>query len=275
MRVTLLGAGGMLATALATAFDDTELAPLTQAECDITVPESVHASLSAARPDVILNAAAYTAVDDAESHEALATAVNGTGVGTLGAAARALGATVVHYSTDYVFPGTNPNGYAEDDEVGPVNAYGRSKLAGETALRASGAAHYIIRTAWLYGPNGKNFVDTILRLARDKGTLSVVNDQTGSPTYTDDLAKAARTLVEVQPPFGTYHRTNDGRATWYDVAQAALEIADIRAELKPVTSAEFPRPASRPAFSILRSTKLPPLRPWREALEDYLLRHPI
>lgn len=273
MRVVLFGAGGMLATALAEAFSDTQLTPLTEADCDLTKPDDVKSVLSKLRPELILNAAAYTAVDEAETHEALATAVNGTAVGTLGAVACSLTATIVHYSTDYVFPGTNPYGYAEADLAGPMNAYGRSKLAGEVALQQSGAKHYLIRTAWLYGPNGKNFVDTILRLAQDKGTLSVVNDQTGSPTYTQDLAKATRALVEARQPFGTYHRTNDGRATWYGVAQAALEITGTRAELKPVTSGEFPRPARRPTCSLLRSTKLPPLRSWREALADYLIHH--
>lgn len=275
MRVVLFGAGGMLATALAEAFSDTQLTPLTEADCDLTKPDDVESVLAKLRPELILNAAAYTAVDEAETHEALATAVNGTAVGTLGAVARSLAATIVHYSTDYVFPGTNPDGYAEADLAGPMNAYGRSKLAGEVALQQSGAKHYLIRTAWLYGTNGKNFVDTILRLARDKGTLSVVTDQTGSPTYTQDLAKATRALVAARQPFGTYHRTNDGRATWHGVAQAALEITGTRAELKPVTSGEFPRPARRPACSLLRTTKLPPLRPWREALADHLLRHPI
>lgn len=270
MRVVLFGAGGMLATALEKAFASEDLIPLAKQQCNLTKPPDVRRMLTEVRPAIILNAAAYTAVDEAELHEELATAVNGTAVGTLAAVAREIGALVVHYSTDYVFPGVNASGYAEDAPTGPVNAYGRSKLAGELALRASGADHYLIRTAWLYGPNGKNFVDTVLRLANERGRLSVVTDQTGSPTFTRDLARATHHLVNQRPPFGTYHRTNDGAVTWYGLAQAVFEIAGVAAELTPVTTAQFQRPAPRPACSILRSTKLPPLRPWRAALEEYL-----
>jgi dTDP-4-dehydrorhamnose reductase len=179
-------------------------------------------------------------------------------------------ATFVHYSTDYVFSGDRPDGYTESDTPGSaVNSYGESKLAGEVALQTSGARFYLLRTAWLYGAGGKNFVDTMLRLASEREELRVVNDQYGSPTYTRDVANATRELLTNFQP-GIYHITNNGTATWYDLAKEACALAGAEVMVVPITSAEYPLPARRPQYSVLKNTGGPALRDWRDALKEYI-----
>ncbi len=270
MRIVLLGADGMLAKALREALAKQTLIPLTHHDCDVTKADAVRRRLTAARPDVIINGAAYTDVDGAEQQEALASAINGTAVGTIASIARELGSRVVHFSTDYVFDGRSANGYAEDDPVAPLNAYGRSKALGERLLKESGADYYLVRTAWLYGPGGKNFVDTILRLSTERPVLNVVADQIGSPTYTRDLAESVVRLLDQSPPFGVYHRTNDGVTAWYDFAKAIIELVHRTTDVRATTAVEYGQPANRPKVSVLRTTKLSPLRAWRAALTDYL-----
>ncbi|MBI3115483.1 MAG: dTDP-4-dehydrorhamnose reductase [Candidatus Kerfeldbacteria bacterium] len=270
MRVVLFGAGGMLATALADAYRHDDLTLLAERDCDITKPDQVETALNRIRPSLVINAAAYTNVDGCEEEPDLANAVNGEAVGTIGHGAKRLGATVVHLSTDYVFDGTSPSGYAEDAPVAPLSAYGRSKALGERRLAESGANFYLVRTAWLFGPHGKNFVETMLQLSKKKRSLKVVNDQTGSPTYTRDLADAVHRLVASAAPVGIYHRTNDGAVTWYEFARTIFRLAGRRVDVQPCTTDEFPRPAKRPANAVLQTTKLPPLRPWRDALAAYL-----
>ncbi len=266
----IIGAKGMLGTMLSQIFADQNPILLDRDEIDITDETSVRSKLIEIKPTVIINAAAYTNVDGAETDKETAFQVNEKGIENLANVARELGATVVHYSTDYVFPGDKEEGYTEEDESsGPLNVYGESKLAGEKALQHA-PNHYLIRTAWLYGPNGKNFVTTMLGLAKEKDSLSVVNDQIGSPTFTKDLAQYTRTLLEEEYPFGTYHGVNDGRTSWYEFAKKIFEIADVNIEVKPVTSAEFVRPAKRPSFSILQNTKGPKMRSWTEALQEYI-----
>lgn len=223
--------------------------------------------------DVVINAAAYTRVDDAESDETTATRINGTAAGTVATAARLAGARVVQLSTDYVFDGRSTVPYDERHPIDPVNAYGRSKAAGERAvLAAHPEGSYIVRTAWLYGAHGPNFARTILSAASTRQTLGVVNDQRGQPTWTADLAAAIIELLSVDAEPGVYHATNSGEASWFDFARAIFEQAGLDpARIVPTLSSEFARPAARPSYSVLGHRALDtagvsPLRPWQEAL---------
>lgn len=237
------------------------------------------ARISELRPTHIINAAAYTAVDGAEADRDSAFAVNESAVRTIALAAKAVDATLVHYSTDYVFPGSKKEGYSEDKMPGPaVNVYGESKLEGERALEEIAPTYYLVRTAWLYGPNGKNFVNTMLaRGAEADATFRVVNDQRGCPTYTKDVALFTKVLLdepERNTP-GIYHAVNSGVASWYEFAQEIFRIAGMDVRVEPVATDEFPRPARRPQYSVLKQTKGPPLRAWQEALDDYIKQYKL
>ncbi|MBI4127485.1 MAG: dTDP-4-dehydrorhamnose reductase [Parcubacteria group bacterium] len=271
--ILILGAKGMLGHALMDTFADLAPTGLDRDELDITNSIEVDAKFSLLTPKTIINAAAFTAVDQCENEatKPICDKVNGEAVGILAEAAKRISATIIHFSTDYVFDGTKQEGYLETDEPkNPVNAYGASKLAGEQALRSSGANFYLIRTAWLYGAYGKNFVDTMLSLGKTKKELTVVNDQHGKPTYTVDLAKATRRLLEGEYTPGVYHFVNEEATTWYDFAVEIFKQAKIPMQVHPIPSSDFLRPAKRPAYSILLNTKFPPLRPWKEALAEYL-----
>ncbi|MDO8557809.1 MAG: dTDP-4-dehydrorhamnose reductase [bacterium] len=281
-KLLIIGAKGMLGRALTGSFSDWELVCWDKEEIDITRESEVRKKISKFVPSVIVNAAAFTDVDACETNRELALAVNGRAVEYLAKAAREINATLVHYSTDYVFDGKNINGYAEDDEPqNPVNTYGESKLLGEQSLKsASGLQYYLIRTSWLFGERGKNFVRTMLDLGRTKERFSVVNDQHGKPTYAEDLAQATRKLIEKSYPAGTYHLVNEPATTWYDFAKeifdadAAKNPGANKPEIIPCDSSVFPRPAKRPLYSALKNTKFPLLRPWREALAEYLKEMP-
>jgi dTDP-4-dehydrorhamnose reductase len=241
-------------------------------DIDITDKKEVYQKIALLKPEIVINAAAYTAVDDCQTNKELAMAVNGYALEYLAKACKDCRAILVHYSTDYVFDGKNPSGYKEDDRPGiPVNVYGQSKLLGEELLMKNTDKFYLLRTAWLYGKNGKNFPKTILHLAKERDTLRVVNDQHGSPTYTLDLAKKTKAILEASMPFGIYHTTNSGHCTWYELAKKVFELSKIKIKVEPITSKEFPTPAKRPKYSILINTKLPPMRSWEEALKEYLL----
>lgn len=287
MKVLLLGARGMLGEWLEEVFAKYEITSWDKADLDITDENQVRAKIVTLSPDLVINAAAYTAVDKAEEEKELAYAINAEGTQNIAQTVKDLGATMVHYSTDYVFPGDKKNGYLENDPPGPaVNVYGESKLAGERALKAINPKFYLIRTAWLYGPKipntHPNFVDTILQLGRNKleqskstghlASLPVVNDQFGNPTYARDLARATKNLLTNQSVPGIYHIVNRGVASWYDLASEIFSLLDVPVEVTPVSSSEFPRPARRPRYSILRSNYGPAMRSWREALKDYLSR---
>lgn len=274
-NIVIIGAHGLLGTYLAARFADYHPMALTHQDIDITNLASVQTVVSALAPDIIINAAAYTKVDQCETERDLAWAVNGLAPGYLAMTARACQATLIHFSTDYIFAGDRAEGYPEDwADLRPVNAYGESKLAGERAIMAectpAWQKAYVIRTAWLYGAHGQNFVDTMLALAEKKSELKIVHDQFGSPTFASDLADQTRRLIEQQPPYGTYHCTNSGVCSWYELAEAIFQIIGKTVRLEACSSADFPRPARRPRYSILLNSKLPPLRPWREALTDYL-----
>jgi dTDP-4-dehydrorhamnose reductase len=252
VKVAVTGAGGMLATALLaeiTARGHVAL-PFTRAALDITDAAAVGKVLSSARPDVVVQCAAYTRVDDAEHEESRALDVNAHGTANVARACAAIGARFVYPGTDYVFAGDASVPYPPDAPTAPINAYGRTKLAGEAAARAAGDA-LVVRTSWLYGPGGRNFVGTVLRRARMGEPLRVVDDQHGAPTSTLDLAAMIVALLERGAPSGTYHATSRGDTTWYGLACAALELAGLAADITPCATADMPRPARRPAYSVL------------------------
>ncbi len=244
-------------------------------ELDITDPRQCAARMKELRPEVVLNAAALTAVDYCELHEEEAFRVNAQGAGNLAEAAASSGALLVHYSTDYVFDGGRPEPYREEDPTGPRSVYGRSKLRGEEMVRSRSTEHLILRTAWLFGCHGKNFIRTILQAAREGQPLRVVDDQRGSPTYARDLAACTMKLVGGRCR-GTYHVTNSGACSWYELARFSVECSGIEeVAVSPVSSSEYPRPARRPANSVLVNARLEKegfglLRSWQEAVREYI-----
>jgi dTDP-4-dehydrorhamnose reductase len=253
---------------------DWRVAAFTEEDLDVSDLEAVRRAFSMVSPAVVINCAAYTNVDGAETNEKAAHHVNAEAPGQLARACLQAGAALVHFSTDYVFDGTSERPYREDDPVRPLGVYGRTKLAGEEAIRASGAPYLILRSQWLYGRHGKNFVDTILARVEAGEALSVVGDQHGAPTYARDLAAAALAAVGKQLR-GIYHAANAGACTWYDVARAALQFAGHDPDrVKPVLTTAFPRPARRPAYGVLDTSRLAQagitLRRWEEALEAYI-----
>lgn len=248
-----------------------ELFAFDSGELDVMDYERVGEVLGEMMPDFVINCTGYTNVDLAESEKDKAFALNADVVGNLGRLSRELNFKLIHFSTDYVFPGEKGTGYLESDLAGPLNVYGESKYAGEKALLECGANAYIVRTAWLFGPNGKNFVDTMIRLGRENGSVQVVNDQFGSPTYTLDLAAAVlRDFVFMERDFGIYHLVNSGGVSWYEFALNIFVMAGMKVEVEAVSSNEFVRPAKRPNCGILLNSKLPLLRPYEEALSEYI-----
>lgn len=274
MRVLLTGTNGQvgyeLARSLAAAHD---LVALDRAALDLSDLEAIGPALERARPEVIVNAAAYTAVDRAENEREAAFRINAQALEAIGKAAAACGALVIHYSTDYVFDGAKRAPYIEEDAPGPLNVYGESKLAGERALAAAGCRHLILRTSWVYESRGRNFLRTILRLAGEKNELRVVGDQIGSPTAARDLAGAtARLLVGEASPEGIYHLSAAGQASWFDFAREILAHTGKRhVRVVAIPSSEYPTAARRPRNSVLSSEKIRSacgieLPEWREAL---------
>jgi dTDP-4-dehydrorhamnose reductase len=275
MKIMVVGARGMLGTDLMAAFAPHHPSGFDLPELDITDAAQCRERMREARPDAVIHAAALTDVDYCEAHEEEAYRVNGEGTGNLAEAASAAGALLIYYSTDYLFDGASAEGYREEDAPHPLSVYGKSKRMGENLVRDAGAHHLILRTSWLFGCNGKNFIRTIVGIAREGKALRVVDDQRGSPTYTRDLAERTAVLLQAGCR-GTYHVTNRGACTWYELACRSVAWAGVAgADVTPVTTREFPRPAPRPACSILRHARmereqLPPMRPWEEAVQDYL-----
>ena len=275
-RVLVTGAGGQLGLDLLDAFARTQVVGRTRAELDVADRDAVHDTIRDVAPDVVVHAAAWTDVDGCEDDHDRAHAVNALGPWWVAQACADVGATMVHVSTDYVFDGSDNAGRAwtEFDPVAPLNQYGRSKAAGEALVRQTLARHHIVRTAWVSGARGQNFVRTMLRLGRERGAVSVVDDQVGSPTFTRDLAAA---IVELSTAdvHGTWNRTNTGHCSWYDLAAATFELAGVDVELSRTTSDAFPRPAARPAWSVLdprhaTQAGLTPLPDWRDGLARML-----
>jgi dTDP-4-dehydrorhamnose reductase len=272
LRILLTGSTGQLGFELAARLADSgELRALDRAALDLANIDALRDNLRRAAADVIVNAAAYTAVDKAEAEPQLALRVNGLAPGVMAEEAKRSGALLVHFSTDYVFDGRGSAPYREDDPVAPLNAYGRSKLDGEQRIRASGCRHVIVRTAWLYG-RGANFVRAILRQARKGASLRVVNDQLGAPTWAADVAAIVVRLLDAN---GVFHVTSAGQASWYEVAQEIVRLAGLPAELRPVTTEEYGAAAPRPRYSVLdngrlRAAGIEPIGDWRDRLSAYL-----
>ncbi|MGQ0546926.1 MAG: dTDP-4-dehydrorhamnose reductase [Betaproteobacteria bacterium] len=297
MKILLLGRDGQVGSELKRLLEPAaELTAPTLDQVDLTRPRQIRDAVRTVRPQVILNAAAYTAVDAAEKEEALAATLNVEAPALLAAEAAKLGALLVHYSTDYVFDGAKRTPYREGDPPNPMSAYGRSKLAGEHAIQASGCRHLILRTAWVYASRGKNFVLTMLRLAKERDELRVVADQIGSPTWARSLAEATVQMVNVlekgvrsifpanngSDPFfpGVYHVTGSGHCSWQAFAERIVERGAAlglcrKVPVKAITTAEYPTPATRPTYSVLSNEKLAAdfgirLPAWEDALDDCL-----
>ena len=272
-RILIAGAAGMLGQDLQKALAGHEVTALRRADLDVTDRDAVLAAVPG--HDVVINASAYTKVDDAETHEDDAYAINALGTENLAIASAAAGARFVTVSTDYVFDGHATEAYAEDTPRDPINAYGRTTAAGEElALAAHPDGTFIVRTAWLYGAGGPNFARTMVKLAGSHETVSVVADQVGQPTWTGDLAERIVAMLDADAPAGVYHGTNSGRASWYDFAKAVFSAAGLDPDrVTPTDSATFVRPAPRPSFSVLgheawAKAGLAPMRSWEDALAD-------
>ena len=283
-RWLVTGAAGMLGrdlTALLAARGE-EFTALARADLDLTDADAVTAAVASVKPDVVVNCAAWTAVDAAEEHEAAALAVNGHGPANLAAACAGAGALLVHPSTDYVFDGRASAPYPEGAPTAPAGAYGRTKLAGERAVRSAlPDASYVVRTAWLYGAHGKNFVKTMLRLAKNGTAPGVVADQHGQPTWTADVAAQVCALIDRSAAPGVYHATSSGQTTWFGFAQEIFALYQdqgqeedserVRLAPRPIATADYPTPAKRPAYSVLghdawHAAGIAPIGDWKDAL---------
>jgi dTDP-4-dehydrorhamnose reductase len=271
-RYLIVGAGGMLGTDLAGALRGRDVTALTRAQLDVTNLDAVRTAVHG--HDIVLNAAAFTRVDDAETQEDAAYRVNAVGAANLATASADEGALLVQYSTDYVFDGTGTSPYAEGAPINPVTAYGRTKAEGERFALQNNPKTIILRTAWLYGEHGPNFAATMLRLAENHETVSVVTDQIGQPTWTADVAALTLATLDAGQTSGILHTTNAGEASWFDFARAVFEANGLDPErVQPTDSTTFVRPAPRPAYSVLGHDRwaeigIPSPRPWREALAD-------
>jgi dTDP-4-dehydrorhamnose reductase len=273
MKVLVAGAAGMLGRDLMLAAGNAghDVVGYGHAELDLTDAAAVDRKLDLERPDVVINSAAWTDVDGAETAEQAAFAVNGTGAGNVAAAAAKAGASIVYVSTDYVFDGAKGEPYVESDQPAPLSAYGRTKLAGEEATAAANKRHYVVRSAGLFGIGGANFVDTMLRIAATQNEVLVVRDQVGSPTYTWHLAYGIVRLIE-GIEYGIHHMAAAGQCSWYEFAREIFEQAKVECKVLSVSTAEFGRPAARPPFSALTSQRehAIELPPWQDGLAGYL-----
>tara|TARA_B100001123_G_scaffold247376_1_gene276353 strand:+ start:3623 stop:4501 length:879 start_codon:yes stop_codon:yes gene_type:complete len=278
VKILVFGRIGQLGSALAEVLSDRyETRFIDQPELDLTAPESVRDHVQTYQPSIVINAAAYTAVDRAETEPELAHVINARAPGSLAFACEEAGAVLIHYSTDYVFDGTASMPYTETAATAPTGVYGQSKLAGEIAVASATPRHVILRTAWLYSAVGHNFVKTMLKLANSGQPIRVVADQIGSPTYAQDLARVTRGIIEVlnstrEDCFGLYHVTNTGTTSWYGLAQEVFRLtAHQDVVVQPISTEEYPTPAPRPAYTALDCSKLErvfglTLPSWRDAL---------
>lgn len=257
MRILLSGRNGQVGWELERTLASLgDVTAVDRARFDLADPDRIRAFVRELKPDLLVNAAAYTAVDKAESETELATVINGSAPGLLAEECKRLGALLVHYSTDYVFDGTNPAPYVENDPPKPINAYGRSKLAGEQAIQAVGGRHLIFRTSWVYGLRGGNFLLTMQRLARERDELFVVNDQIGAPTWSRMIAEASALIIASGRANGLYHLSASGHTSWHDFAERILSSLDWSGKLHAIPSSNYPLPAVRPANSRLCCDRL-------------------
>lgn len=275
MKILITGSNGMLGHDLVEVLKDNhELVLTTSKTLDITDKEKTIEVILQNNPDIVINSAAYTDVDGCETNSDLAYRVNGEGVKNLALACKEIDCPLVQISTDYVFNGKNTRPWVEDDEIGPISVYGKSKRKGEEAILETLDKYFIVRTAWLYGINGRNFPKTMLGLAENHSEITVVYDEVGTPTYTLDLAKKISELIE-SDCYGIYHVTNSGACSWCEFSRYIFEIAGRDVKVIPVTASEFARPAPRPSYSVLENRNLvkngfEPLRDYKEAIKDYI-----
>lgn len=278
MKILLTGANGNLGRDVTAHLAPRhQVLPHPREALDVTDPRAVLETVAAVAPEAIVHCAGFTDVDGAEARRDEAFRVNALGARHVAVAADAVGALLVHVSTDYVFDGAAAEPYTEFDLPAPLNVYGRSKLAGEEAVRTHCRRHFILRTAWLYGAHGRNFVGTILRAAREKDALDVVDDQVGCPTWTLEVARVIGEVIDTGA-FGTYHASAEGQCSWYAFACAVLKARGIDTPVRPVDTERVPRPARRPPYTVLRNLCLEALgvrmRPWDEALAEFLAETP-
>ena len=284
MNILVTGCHGQVGYALSQHLKSVgDIHALGREQLDLSQPDAIRAVMQSLRPDIVINAAAYTAVDQAESEEALALRINAEAPGILAEEAKKIGASLIHYSTDYVFDGSKQGAWTEDDPVSPLSAYGRSKLLGEQAIAATGVPYLILRTSWVYGLHGKNFLLTMLRLAQTCESLSIVDDQIGAPTWSHTIAQATANIVrrfpqaeQIAERSGIYHLCATGHTSWYGFAQAIFSHPAVheRPALQPITTAQYPTPARRPANSVMNTEKFRQcfgeLPSWQEALQHCL-----
>ena len=273
MKLLVTGAAGMLGrdVMLAAGNAGHDVVGFGRAELVVTDAAALEKKFDLERPDVVINCAAWTDVDGAEEAEADALAINGAGAGNVAAAAAAVGASVVYVSSDYVFDGSKGEPYVESDQTAPLSAYGRTKLAGEEATIAANKRHFVVRSSWLFGVGGGNFVETMLRLAESQNEVLVVRDEVGSPTYTWHLAYGVVRLIE-GVEFGIHHMAAAGRCSWYEFAREIFEQAKVECKVLSTTAAEFGRSASRPPYSVMVSQREHAIRlpSWQDGLAGYL-----
>ena len=275
MKILITGSSGMLGHDLIEILKDNHELILTSSKTlDITDNNRVIEFICENKPDIVINSAAYTNVDGCEENQETAYSINGDGVRNLAIGCSKIDCPLVHISTDYVFNGENTRPWVEDDEIGPISVYGKSKLKGEEAILETLDKFFIIRTAWLYGINGGNFPKTMLELAKNHSEITVVYDEVGTPTYTPDLAKAISQLIDTDY-YGIYHITNSGSCSWCEFARYIFEVADKDVKVIPVTASEFARPAPRPHYSVLENKKwiengFKPLRNYKDAAKEYI-----
>ncbi|MGM0880084.1 MAG: dTDP-4-dehydrorhamnose reductase [Bacillota bacterium] len=276
MKVLVTGASGQLGKdmveyLLAAGYDALGFG---RGELDVTNYEQVNKLINETKPDVIIHTAAYTKVDLAETEVDVSYEINAYGTRNLAVAAEKIGAKLVYVSTDYVFNGEGNEPYDEFQETRPINVYGKSKLAGEQYVQQFHSQYFIVRTSWVYGKHGNNFVKTMLKLAQERDSLSVVSDQVGCPTYTRDLAACITDLIGTEK-YGIYHVSNSGNCSWYEFAKSIFELSGSKVDVRPITTDEFPRPAKRPSYSVFQHKALArngfqEMRHWKDALADFL-----
>ncbi|UOY91308.1 dTDP-4-dehydrorhamnose reductase [Ectobacillus sp. JY-23] len=276
MRVVVTGAKGQLGQDVVEQLQqgDYTIYALDRESLDITDEQAVQTYMDEVKPDVILHCAAYTNVDQAESDQENAYRVNALGAKYLAKAAQRHNAKILYVSTDYVFNGTATAPYEVDEPTAPLGVYGETKLAGENFVQQITDKHFIVRTAWVFGTKGNNFVKTMIRLGKERGEIGVVHDQVGSPTYTVDLARFMIELMQSEA-YGIYHATNEGVCSWYEFAQEIFRQAGMDVKVSPLTTEQFPRPAQRPKYSVLSKKRITsegftPFREWQQALAAYL-----
>jgi len=267
MKILVLGSKGMLGSDLIRELNKTsnETIDWDIGDVDITKEQDMD-KISKVKPEILINCAAYTNVDGAEKEKEKCYSVNVKGIKNLVSVCKKEGIILIQISTDYIFNG-DKEGYNEDDQKNPINYYGKTKSDGEDLIIQSLEKYYIVRTSWLFGKNGRNFVDTIIKLCNEKDEIKVIDDQIGSPTYTKDLSKAIINLMGAK--YGIYHLTNSDKCSWFEFAKEIAKLKNLDCNIKSCTTKEFPRDAARPKFSILNNNKLLGLRHWKDALKEY------